>query len=117
MIAEDILSKGIPPFFPFFFTISGRRFCLLKRILALLSDGTDYSVELASYLKSRKDFIFKPVLFNDLSELNRFTGEFNVDMLLCDESREHEIPAQIENVCFLCEDCEVMETSETDEAR
>ena len=89
----------------------------MERILALLADGTDYSAELASYFKTRKDFIFKPVLFNDISELNKFSKEFTVDMLLCDEVNENDIPASFDNVCFLCEDSEVMETSEIEAAR
>ncbi|MCR5322214.1 MAG: hypothetical protein K6E85_02870 [Lachnospiraceae bacterium] len=89
----------------------------MKRILALLADGTGYSGELASYLSLKRDFIFKTVLFNNISELIKFAKEYTVDLLLCDERAESEIPAEIENVCFLCEDCEVMETSELGDPR
>ena len=89
----------------------------LERILALLADGTDYTAELASYFKTRKDFFFKPVLFNDINELNRFSKEFTVDLLLCDEVNENDIPSSYDNVCFLCEDSEVMEAADTEAAR
>ena len=89
----------------------------MKRILALLADGTEYSGELASYLSSKRDFIFKPVLFNNINELRKFIKEYTIDLLLCDEGASDEIPAEIENVCFLCEDSEVMETGETEDSR
>ena len=91
--------------------------CLLKRILALLADGTDYVGELASYLNSRSDFIFKSVIFNSINELKKFMKEYSVEMILCNESFRHEIPSDTENVCFLSEDGEVMETFETEESR
>ncbi len=89
----------------------------MKRILALLADDTDYSAELALYLGSKKDFIFKPVLFNNINELRKFVKEYTVDLLLCNENAGSEIPSQIENVCFLCEDSEVMETGEAEDTR
>lgn len=89
----------------------------MKRILALLADGTGYSGELASYLSSKRDFIFKPVLFNNISELRKFVTEYTVDMLLCNENAGSEIPDQIENVCFLCEDSEAMETGGIEDPR
>ncbi len=82
-----------------------------------MADGTDYTAELASYFKTRKDFFFKPVLFKDINELNRFSTEFTVDMLLCDEAAENEIPSSFDNVCFLCEDSDVMESNDTEAAK
>ena len=86
----------------------------MKRILALLSDGSDYASELALHLKTRRNFIFKPVFFNNINELNKFVTNFAIDMLLCDESSSKDIPQGIDNVCILCEDNEIMESSDTE---
>ncbi len=91
--------------------------CFLKRILAILADGTDYMGELASYLNSGSDFIFKSIIFNNVRELKKFMNEYTVEMILCNEDIRHELPSETENVCFLSEDGEVMETAETEETR
>ena len=75
------LFKGVPRFFHYDQNTFTGGLCLLKRILALLADGTGYSGELASYLSSKRDFIFKPVLFNNISELRKFVTEYTKRLL------------------------------------
>lgn len=81
----------------------------MDRVLAILADESDYSLELASYLRTRDNFIFKPLLFNSISEIQEYKKENCLDMLLCPSGTEIRDLSQIEKVCYLCENIDVYE--------
>lgn len=78
----------------------------MERILAILSSGEDdYGRELASYMGTRADCIFKPVVFTDINAYRRYEGSNHVDMLLCSDElmAEAKDGFQSENICLLSE--------------
>lgn len=77
----------------------------MDRILAILTDETEYARELASYLSSRPDFIFKPMIFADPEEYLRFDETNHVDMLLCSEEEALNRGGvyKADNICILAE--------------
>lgn len=57
----------------------------MERILAILSEEPEYSQELAAYLSSRRDFLFRPVVFTNVEAYCDYVRTHKVDMLICDE--------------------------------
>ncbi|MCR5684437.1 MAG: hypothetical protein K6G81_03330 [Lachnospiraceae bacterium] len=87
----------------------------MDRILAILADGTGYAQELAAYLNTRKNFIFKTVLFRNPTQLKKYYSENQVDMLLCSEEAVHNNEFRIKNICVLSDACGAGEALESDE--
>ena len=87
----------------------------MDRILAILADETDYAQELAAYLNTRKNFIFKTVLFRNPVQLKKYYGENQIDMLLCSEDAVKNNEFRIENICVLSEACGAGELFSSDE--
>lgn len=84
----------------------------MDRILAILAEEAEYIRELAQYLSSRAEFIFKPVAFTDRDSYKKFDSENHVDMLLCSPAMVkggNEFKA--ENICLLSECVTVSEGS------
>lgn len=76
----------------------------MERILAILAEEAEYIRELASYLSSRAEFIFKPVVFTDRDSFKKYDSENHVDMLLCSPKMvEGGTEFRAENVCVLSE--------------
>jgi len=82
----------------------------VDRILAILADESGYAQELAAYLCTRKNFIFKTVLFRNSVQLKKYYEETPVDMLLCSEEAIRENDFRIDNICVLSEACVAGET-------
>ena len=57
----------------------------MERIMVILSEEPDYARELAAYLSSREDFIYKPIVFTDPEAFLRYEKDNHVDLLLCDD--------------------------------
>lgn len=77
----------------------------MERILVILSEEQEYARELALYLGSRADFIFRPVVFHDLEAYRRFATDNHIDMLLCDEEFVRSVDTELtaDYICVLSE--------------
>ena len=77
----------------------------MERILVILSEEQDYAHELASYLSSRSDFIFKPIVFTNMTEYRSFAAGTHIDMLLCEEThlKQYRDDLRADNICVLSE--------------
>lgn len=84
----------------------------MERILAILTDEPEYACELASYLESRHDFIFRPMVFTDRETYMSFEQDNHVDMLLCPEDiAARNADYRAEHICVLSEGGIVGESS------
>lgn len=83
----------------------------MERILAILAEEIEYTRELAQYLSSRAEFIFKPVLFTDRDSYMKYDTETHVDMLLCSPAMAEGNTFRAENICILSECMTVSEES------
>lgn len=83
----------------------------MERILAILSEETEYSQELAAYLMNRRDFIFRPIVFTCVDAYLEHIRTHKVDMLVCDEELidNADIEATADTVCVLVKNSFVAE--------
>ncbi len=76
----------------------------MEKIMAILTGEAAYARELAAFLSSKEEFLYKPVTFTDVQAYLRFERENSVDLLLCDRGMEPgERPEAPKKICILSE--------------
>ncbi len=85
----------------------------MERTLAILANEREYAQELAEYLNSRDEFIFRALAFSDCEAVKEYEKSNSLDMLLCDEeiALTGGSEYQTDNICILSEYSFVREDS------